>query len=191
MDADVWKTSLGHLKKVTTSYDQTRRRLHDVWQKKSDLYYLENVWLITSSRRLIYDISSFWRRRIYLALRTSDLWRSEDAWFTTSWRCLWNKVAATPTPLQNKLFFILFCLKFSENFKCSAKVSINKWNFVNHYVSLTTLISKNQKLVCRIRREEREEIPTFTSLLSVQEKPHWLIKKPNYNCVFLCCKYVP
>ena len=163
MDTDVWKTSSGHLKKVTTSYDQTRRHLHDVWQKKSDLYCLENIWLITSSRRLIYDISSFWRRRIYLALRTSDLWRSEDAWFTTSCRCLWNKVAATPTQLQNKLFFlILFCLKFSENFKWSAKVSINKWNFVNCYVSLTTLISKNQKLVSRIRREEREEIPTFT-----------------------------
>ena len=33
-DTDVFKTSSGRLKKVTTSYDQTRRR-HDVWKKTS------------------------------------------------------------------------------------------------------------------------------------------------------------
>ena len=46
-DTDVFKTSLGCLKKVTTSYEQTRRRL-DVWKKTSDLRRLEDV-LLTSS----------------------------------------------------------------------------------------------------------------------------------------------
>ena len=41
-DIDVFKTSSGRLKKVTTSYDQTRR-CHDVWQKMSDLRHLGNV----------------------------------------------------------------------------------------------------------------------------------------------------
>ena len=41
-DTDVFKTSSGHLKKVTTSYDQTRRR-HDVWKKTQDLRRLEDV----------------------------------------------------------------------------------------------------------------------------------------------------
>ena len=39
---DVFKTSSRRLKKVTTSYDQTRRR-HDVWKKTSDLRRLEDV----------------------------------------------------------------------------------------------------------------------------------------------------
>ena len=34
-DTDVFKTSSRRLKKVTTSYGQTRRR-HNVWQKTSD-----------------------------------------------------------------------------------------------------------------------------------------------------------
>ena len=41
-DTDVFKTSSGRLKKVTTSYNQTRRR-HDVWKKTSDLRRLEDV----------------------------------------------------------------------------------------------------------------------------------------------------
>ena len=41
-DTDVIKTSSGRLKKVTTSYDQTRR-LQDVWQMTSDLRRLEDV----------------------------------------------------------------------------------------------------------------------------------------------------
>ena len=39
-DTDVFKTSLGHLKKVTTFYDQTRRR-NDVWKKMLDLRRLK------------------------------------------------------------------------------------------------------------------------------------------------------
>ena len=41
-DTDVFKTSSGRLKKVTTSYDQTRRH-HDVWKMTSDLRRLEDV----------------------------------------------------------------------------------------------------------------------------------------------------
>ena len=41
-DKDVFKTSSGRLKKVTTSYDQTRRG-HDIWKMTSDLRRLEDV----------------------------------------------------------------------------------------------------------------------------------------------------
>ena len=41
-DTDVFKTSSGRLKKVTTSCDQTRRR-HNVWKKTSHLRRLEDV----------------------------------------------------------------------------------------------------------------------------------------------------
>ena len=41
-DTDVFKTSSGHLEKVITSYDQTRRR-QDVWKKTSDLRRLKDV----------------------------------------------------------------------------------------------------------------------------------------------------
>ena len=41
-DTDVFKTSSGRLKKVTTSCDQTRRR-HDVWKKTSNSRRLEDV----------------------------------------------------------------------------------------------------------------------------------------------------
>ena len=47
VDTDVFKTSSGRLKKVTTSYDQTRRR-QDVWKKRSDLRRLEDVIFTTS-----------------------------------------------------------------------------------------------------------------------------------------------
>ena len=50
-DTDVFKTSSGRLKKVTTSYDQTRRR-HDVWKMTSDLRRLD-VWFTLSWRRPI------------------------------------------------------------------------------------------------------------------------------------------
>ena len=71
---EVFITSPGHLKNVTTSYDQTRR-LHDVWQKTSDLRRL--VPFITSWRCLIYDV---WK--------TSDLRCIEEVQFTTSWKRL-------------------------------------------------------------------------------------------------------
>ena len=41
-DTDVFKTSPERLKKVTTSYNQTRHR-HNVWQKTLDLRPLEDV----------------------------------------------------------------------------------------------------------------------------------------------------
>ena len=74
VDTDVFKTSSGRLEKVTTSYDQTRRR-HNVLQKTSDLRRLEDV-----------RFTSSWRRLIYVVLKTSDLRRLEDVWFTTFWR---------------------------------------------------------------------------------------------------------
>ena len=96
-DTDVFKTSSGRLKKVTTSYDQTRRR-HDVWKKTSDLRRLEDVWFTSSWRRPIYDVlktsdlrrlqyvwfSTSWRRLIYIVLKTSNLRRLGNVWFTTS-----------------------------------------------------------------------------------------------------------
>ena len=51
-DTDVLKTSLGCLKKVTMSYNQTRR-LHDVLLKASDLGRLADVRFMLSTRRLI------------------------------------------------------------------------------------------------------------------------------------------
>ena len=100
-DTDVFRTSSGCLKKVMTSYDQTRR-LHDVWQKTSDLRRLEGVLFTSSWSRPIDNVSktcvlrrledvSFTtsrRRRIYVVLKTSDLQRLEDIWFMTSWRRL-------------------------------------------------------------------------------------------------------
>ena len=65
-DTDVFKTSSGRLRKVTTSYDQTRRR-QEVWKKTSYLRRLEDIWFTTSSGRLVYDV-----------LKTSDLRRLED-----------------------------------------------------------------------------------------------------------------
>ena len=51
-DTDVLKTSLGCLKKVMMSYNQTRR-LHDVLLKASDLGRLADVRFMLSTRRLI------------------------------------------------------------------------------------------------------------------------------------------
>ena len=89
---DVFKTSSGRLKKVTTSYDQTRR-LHNVWQKTSDLCHLEDVQFITCWRCVWLPMP--WRHLIYAILKTSDLPRLEDVWFTTSWRCLIYDVLKT------------------------------------------------------------------------------------------------
>ena len=100
-DTDVFKTSSGRLKKVTTPYDQTRRR-HDILQKTSDLRRLQDVWITSSWRRPIYDVlktfdlrrlkdgrfTTSWRSLIYVVLKTSDLRRLEDIWFTSSWRRL-------------------------------------------------------------------------------------------------------
>ena len=121
-DTDVFKTSSGRLKKVTTSYDQTRHR-QDVWKKTSNLWRLEDVWFTTS-----------WRRPIYVVLKTSNLRRLEDVWFMTSWRRLiydvlktsakqrlCSNVVATSVQRRKKWFFlILYCLKYSENFNFSS-----------------------------------------------------------------------
>ena len=85
------------------SYDRTRRR-HDVLQKTSDLWRLEDVRFTTSWRRLVYAVlkisyfqrleeawfTTFWKRPIYNFLKTSDLRRLKDVGFTTSWRHLIN-----------------------------------------------------------------------------------------------------
>ena len=100
-DTDVSKTSSGCFKKITTSYDQTRRP-KDVWQMTSHLRRLENVWFTSSWRRLIYVLlktsdlrclenacyTTSWRRRIFVLLKTSDLQCLEEVCFTTSWRRL-------------------------------------------------------------------------------------------------------
>ena len=108
-DTDVFKTSSDRLKKVMTSYDQTRR-LHDVWKKTSDLRRLKDVLFKPSWRRLIYVVlktsnlrrledvwsdlrqlekvqfATFLKRLIYHVFGTSDLRHLEDVQFTTSWR---------------------------------------------------------------------------------------------------------
>ena len=96
----------------------------------SDLRRHEDTLLImTSWRRLIYDVlktsdlrrlqdvrfSTFWRRLIYDVLKTSDLRLLDDLYKTTSVEEVMS------AQRQKKLFFlILYCLKYSENFKCSA-----------------------------------------------------------------------
>ena len=117
---DVLKTSdLRRLEDIcfTTSW---RRRIY-VFLKASDLRCLEDVWFTTS-----------WRCRIYVFLKTSDLRCFEDVCFTTSWRRLiyvilrtsverrlCSNIVATSTQRRNKWFFlILYCLKYSESFKC-------------------------------------------------------------------------
>ena len=101
-DTDVFKASSGRLKKVTRSYDQTRRR-HDVWKRRrtynvfktSDLRRLEDVEFTTSWRRLIYDV-----------FRTSGLRRLEDIWFTSSWRCpIWDILKTSDLQRLQKVWF--------------------------------------------------------------------------------------
>ena len=144
-DTDVFKTSSGRLKKVTMSYDQTGRP-QDVWQETSYLRRLEDVGFTSSWRHRIYDVlktsdlrrledicfTTSWRRRIYVFLKASDLRCFEDVCFTTFWRRLiyvilrtsverrfGSNIVATSTQRRNKWFFlILYCLKYSESFKC-------------------------------------------------------------------------
>ena len=135
---DVFKTSSGHFKKVTPSYDQARRR-QDVWKKTSDLRRLQDVQFTTSWRCLTYDVlrtsdlqhledirfTSSSRRLTYDVLRMSDLrrlWRCPiyDIFKTSVKGCLCSNVVLISIQRQKKCFFlILYCLKYSENFKCS------------------------------------------------------------------------
>ena len=134
------------LKTVTTSYNQTRR-YRGVWQKAPDLRRLKNVRVMSSRRRSIHDVlkttnlrcikdvrfTSSSRRLTYTDLKTSDLRCPKDVWFTTSWRRLIynvlktsvkrrlysSVVVSTLIQCRKKWFFlILYCLKYSENFKC-------------------------------------------------------------------------
>ena len=192
-NTDAFKTSSERLKKVATSYDQTRRR-YDFWKKTSDLRHLEDVWFTMFSRRLVYDVlktsdlsrledvefetswkrliydvfrmsdlrrledvrfMSSWRSPIYDVLKTSDLQRLQDVWFTASWRRLIYDILKRS---------ILYCLKCSENFKCSSlgyymgmKFCTNQWTGLymvgaSIMKEFTTLKNK----FYRIRREERK-----------------------------------
>ena len=99
VETDVFKTSSGRLKKVATSYNQIRCCC-DVLQKTSNLQHLEDVRLMMSWGRLIYDVlrtsdlrrlediwfTLSWRRLIFDVMKTSNLRRLADVWFTTSWR---------------------------------------------------------------------------------------------------------
>ena len=119
---DVLKTSSGRLvydflKTSDLRHFETSNlgHLEDVWLKR-----LQDVWFTTS-----------WRRLIYVVLKTSNLRCLEDIWFMTSWRrliynvlktsvkrCPCNNIVATSIQCQKKLLFlILYCLKYSENFK--------------------------------------------------------------------------
>ena len=83
------------------------RRLEDV-----DLRRLEDVNFTTSSRSLIYVI-----------LGTLDLPRLEDVQFKTSSRRLqnnvYNVIVTSYSVKRNVFFHTLYCMKYSENFKCS------------------------------------------------------------------------
>ena len=68
-DTDVSKTSLGRLKKFTTSDDQTRRP-KDVWEKASYLRRLEDVRLMSSLTRLTHNVVNI---LIYDFLKMFDL----------------------------------------------------------------------------------------------------------------------
>ena len=73
-DTDVFKTSSGRLKKVTTCYDQARRR-HDVWKSRP----IYGVWKTSDLRRFEdVQITTSWRRIIYNVFRTSGFRRPED-----------------------------------------------------------------------------------------------------------------
>ena len=139
---DILKTS-GKDIWLTTSW---RRPIYDVL-KTSDLRCLEDVSFTTSWGRLIYDVlktsdlrgledvqfTTSWRRLICNVLRTSDLRYLEDVLFMSSWRCplydvfktsvkrrLCSNVVVKSIQRQKKWFSLfLYCLKYSEKFKCS------------------------------------------------------------------------
>ena len=98
------------------------RRLEDVGFTSSWRCLIYNV-LETSVLRRLEDVSSttssrfttFWRRLIYDILKMSDLQLLDDPCKTTSVE------EATSAQRQRKLvILILYCLKYWENFKCSA-----------------------------------------------------------------------
>ena len=69
---------------ATSQWTQTSlRHLQDVLKRSRRLTTKPDVVTTSYRRRLIYDS---WRRPIYVVLKTSDLRRLEDVWFTSSWR---------------------------------------------------------------------------------------------------------
>ena len=82
----------------TYVFETSSGRHQDFWKKTSDLRRLENVWFTSSWRLPIYDVfKTFVKRR------------------------LCSNVVVTSIERQQKWFFlILYCLKYSENFKCSS-----------------------------------------------------------------------
>ena len=105
-DKDVFNTSSGRLKKVTTSYDQTS--CHDVWKRRW-IYDVLKMSDLRRSKDVLFTMS--WRRPICDVLKTSDLIHLEDFWFVTSWKCLRNcsNVVATFIQHRKKCFLFLFC----------------------------------------------------------------------------------
>ena len=113
---------------VTTS--GKRRSIYDVLKTRG-LRHLDDIQFRTSWRCLIYDIlrtsdlrrledfqfTTSWRRLIYDFLWTSDLRRLEDVCKATSVKQRRSGVYATSKEMF--FFLILYCLKYSENFKCS------------------------------------------------------------------------
>ena len=154
-DTDVFNTSSGRLKKVTTSYDQTS--CHDVWKRRwiydvlktSDLRHSEDVHFTMS-----------WRRPICDVLKTSDLIHFEDFWSVTSWKCLQNcsNVVATSKQHRKKMLFVLIlhCLNYSQ-FRL-----IFSYAFLCKSTSLMKELNTLNKMFYRIRREERELFLTVT-----------------------------
>ena len=132
-DTGVFRMSSGRLKKVMMSYNQTRR-LHNVWQKTSDLRRLEEV-LFTLS----------WRRSIYNALKVSLLQRLEDVGFTsledvrfiTSWRRLFYDVLKMShlRRLEDVRFTSLEDVRFimSGLLKRDSNTGVFMWVFKNAY----------------------------------------------------------
>ena len=123
-----WVSDLRRLLDIwfTTSW---RRLIYIIW-KTSNLQHLENIWFTTSSGRLIYDV-----------LKTSDLRCLGEVLLMTSWRRLiydvlktyvkqrlCSNVVAKSAQRQKKwFFFMLYCLKYSENFK---------WSSVSWYIKM-------------------------------------------------------
>ena len=128
-DAEVFKTSSGCLKKITTSEDQTRRR-DDIRKERSGLQRLKDVWFTSSWSRLTYDV-----------LTTSDLWRLEDARFTKSWRrpiyiILCSNVSTTSKKLKREFF--LSCSVW--NIQKVLRVPVYVHYQVRHFIILLQVI---------------------------------------------------
>ena len=66
---------------VTQSTQMSLRRLQDVLKRSRRLTTKQDV--ITTSEKHV-GFTTYWRHLIYIVLKTSNLQRLEDVWFTTS-----------------------------------------------------------------------------------------------------------